>query len=106
MVDPKKAAFPLTVEAFTALQEEQLSRKAMDFECEFFALIVEMSNEAYAAGRRRDLQTARRLMLAIAEVHTDDDPYYRHLCGLCRGWIFEGFRRGLETPAQPPTMPS
>ena len=106
MVNPKNVNFPLTLAAFTALQEAELGRKAEDLEQEVFALIVEMANEAFTAGMLRNLTQYRQLLAAISAVDTDGDPFLCHLCALSRGWIIEGFRRGLELPPQSSAMPS
>lgn len=94
MVDPKTVSFPLTLEAFTALQEKDMEREAFPAELEFFGEVVDMANTAYYAGCVANGDTIKALLAAVAAIDTGEDT--RHLCGLCRGWILEGARRGLE----------
>lgn len=100
MVDPKTVSFPLTLEAFTALQEKDMERKVFPAELEFFEALVEMANEAYRAGCVADGDTVHQLLNTVAALDAnaeqDADSFSRHLCALCRGWILEGARRGLE----------
>ncbi len=94
MVDPRNITFPLSLEAFTALQEKDMERKAFPAEREFFQEVVDMANAAYRAGCVADSDTIHALLDTVAAIDIGEDT--RHLCGLCRGWILEGARRGLE----------
>lgn len=95
MIDPKNVSFPLTVEAFTALQQAELGREIDPREKEFFAGIVEVSNEAYEAAAQGDAETVQGILDAIntAPVHSQ---YTRHIAAMYRGWVLLGCSRGME----------
>lgn len=95
MVNAGNASFPLTLEAFAALQRENLGRELTKDELEFFAEIVDMANETYKAATRGDAETVAEILASLNSVPVSD-AYTQHLAALCRGWVLLGCSRGAE----------
>lgn len=95
MIDTQNILFPLTVEAFTAMQRAEMGREPSRSERELFSEIVDMANSAYVAGCIGDHNTIVG-MIEIVNASFGTDPAGQHPAALCRGWILLGFRRGLE----------
>lgn len=93
MIDLKDATFPLDLDGFIKLQENEIKRKATPGERELFSEVVDLANAAYRAGCVADADTIQALLDTVAAVDTGEET--RFLCGLCRGWILEGAKRGL-----------
>ena len=95
MVNANNVIFPVTLEIFVSLQQAEIGREFSATELELFSDIVDMANESYKAACGGDADTVQALLDAINSADTDD-PYTRHVAGLCRGWVLLGCQRGAE----------
>ncbi len=95
MVNADNVTFPVSLETFVALQRAEMDRDFTATEMELFTDIVDMANESYKAACDGDADTVQVLLDTINSADTDD-PYTRHVAGLCRGWVLLGCRRGAE----------
>ncbi len=89
MVNADNVTFPVSLETFVALQRAEMGRDFTATEMELFTDIVDMANESYKAACDGDADTVQVLLDAINSADTDD-PYTRHVAGLCRGWVLLG----------------
>lgn len=88
-------AFPVTLEAFTARQRAQLGRDFSCAEMKLFQEIVDMSNEAYEAAAKGDVDAVAAILKALITTPATD-PYTRHVIALCRGWVIAGAAWGAD----------
>lgn len=95
MIKSENITFPITLEDFTKLQEAEMGRKINDIEKEFFSDVVDMANQAFAAGAVGDLDTAAEILEAV-DAAAGRVKECAHLAAVCRGWIALGCRKGLE----------
>ena len=95
MVNSNDVTSPVSLDTFVALQRAELGRDFTATELELFSDIVEMANESYNAACSGDADTVQVLLDAINSADTDD-PYTRHVAGLCRGWVLLGCKKGAE----------
>lgn len=95
MVNTENVSFPVTLEAFTALQVAEIRRDPTATELELFQEVVDMANEAFEAAAQGDAETVQALLDAINH-DSPTDEYTRHVAALCRGWVLLGCSRGME----------
>lgn len=95
MVNPDSVSFPITGAALAELQRAEVGRELTDAELEMFSDIADMSNEAYEAAIRGDVETIATMLAAINTTPTPD-TYTSHVAALCRAWVLLGCQRGAE----------
>ena len=95
MVNIEHVSFPVTLEAFTALQVAEIRREPTATELELFQDVVNMANEAFQAAAQGDAETVQALLDTINHVPPLDEDT-RHVAALCRGWVLLGCNRGME----------
>lgn len=95
MINANNVPFPLTLAGFTSLQREEQCREFTAAELDFFAEIVDMANESYAAACKGDADTVQALLDAI-NAAAAAEPNAQRVAALCRGWVLLGCRKGAE----------
>ena len=95
MINPDNISFPITLEAFTALQRAEIDRDFNAAELEIFGYIVELANGAYTAAAKGDVETVRVILDAVKEAPINRD-YTRRVAALFRGWVRLGCQKGAE----------
>lgn len=91
-----EVVFPVTLEAFCAIQESLAGRPETDFEQEFFAIAVEIINGEFDSGRRGEdaLNFDGMLETAISETKCKDR--LRRFSKAFKAWCDLAYVRGLQ----------
>lgn len=95
MIDTQNISFPLTLEAFTAMQRTEMGREINETEMEIFSDIVEGANAAYEAATKGDFQAVVILLEALNSVPVCSDCV-RHIVALWRAWVLLGCKHGSK----------
>lgn len=95
MIDPKKVAFPITAEAFAALQEAEIGRKLYPEEKELFTEFATLTNDVYESATRGDVTSVQKALDFVNGLPADNDTD-RHLRGLCLGWVRLAVSKGAH----------
>ena len=97
MLKPENISFPVSVDYFTALQEESLGREATSTEKKYFAKVCAMANGAFTYAAVGDNKSTTEILNTIDHVEgIDADKFTQHLAAVCRGWVILGIQKGSE----------
>ena len=94
MIHVDEVTFPLTVEAFTALQEEWAGRNLTDGEKEVTAAWVPYFNEVYQDGLQGDTESMSETLDKLEALLSERTGAAKRVLLACALWIARAWRCG------------